>query len=214
MAVRTSKVYTGWFLAPALILYTVLFVVPVVVGLAYSLTNWNSMSDVVRFVGLKNFREIFTAGSPYLKNLGITLVFTVFTLIVKEGCGLGLALLLNGAIRSKSALRGVFFLPQTLSPLIIGIVFVSILSPSGVVNALHEAPRPRQPGAALAGRPQVRARHHHPGGIVADDRLEHGDPAGGAAGHSARLLRSGVAGRRVLSGDSSGRSPSRCSCRR
>ena len=133
---RTSKAYTGWFLAPALILYTVLFVVPVVVGLAYSLTNWNSMSDVVRFVGLKNFREIFTAGSPYLKNLGITLVFTVFTLVVKEGCGLALALLLNGAIRSKSALRGVFFLPQTLSPLIIGIVFVSILSPSGVVNAL------------------------------------------------------------------------------
>lgn len=51
------------------------------------------------------------------------------------GCGLGLALLVNSGIRSKSALRGIFFLPQTLSPLIIGIVFISILSPSGVVNA-------------------------------------------------------------------------------
>jgi raffinose/stachyose/melibiose transport system permease protein len=104
-------------------------------GLAYSLTNWNSMSDTVRFVGLKNFREIFSVGSPYLKNLSITLIFTVFTLIVKEGCGLGLALLVNSGIRSKSALRAVFFLPQTLSPLIIGIVFISVLSPGGVVNA-------------------------------------------------------------------------------
>jgi raffinose/stachyose/melibiose transport system permease protein len=133
--VRASKVYTGWFLAPAVIIYTVLFVVPVVLGLAYSTTNWNSMSDTVKFVGLKNFREIFSVGSPYLKNLSITLIYTVFTLIVKEGCGLGLAVLVNGGIRSKSALRGVFFLPQTLSPLIIGIVFVSLLSPAGVVNA-------------------------------------------------------------------------------
>ena len=108
---------------------------PVVLGLAYSLTNWNSMSDVVKFVGLKNFREIFTPNSPYLKSLSITLVFTFFTLVIKETCGLGLALLLNGQIRSKSALRGIFFLPQTLSPLIIGIVFVPMLSPAGVVNA-------------------------------------------------------------------------------
>ena len=132
---RASKVYTSWFLAPAVILYTVLFVVPVISGLAYSMTNWNSMSDTVKFVGLKNFREIFSVGSPYLKNLSITLIFTVFTLIVKEGCGLGLAVLVNSGIRSKSALRAVFFLPQTLSPLIIGIVFISVLSPGGVVNA-------------------------------------------------------------------------------
>ena len=43
--------------------------------------------------------------------------------------------MLNGRIRSKNVLRGIFFLPNTLSPLIIGIVFVSMLSPAGVVNA-------------------------------------------------------------------------------
>jgi raffinose/stachyose/melibiose transport system permease protein len=122
-------------LAPAVLIYTVLFVVPVVLGLAYSMTNWNSMSDTIKFVGLKNFREIFAAGSPYLKNLSITLIFTIFTLVVKMGGGLGLALLVNSGIKSKSVLRGIFFLPQTLSALIIGIVFISILSPSGVVNA-------------------------------------------------------------------------------
>ena len=64
---RTSTgVYTGWFLAPAVILYTVLFVIPVVAGLGYSLTNWNSMSDTVKFIGLANFQEIFTPNSAYL----------------------------------------------------------------------------------------------------------------------------------------------------
>lgn len=135
MTMKASRVYSGWFLVPAVAIYTVLFVVPVVIGLGYSLTNWNSMSDVVRFIGLKNFKEIFALNSPYLKSLSITLVFTFFTIIAKGAIGLGLALMLNGAVRSKNLLRGVFFLPQTLSPLIIGIVFVSILSPSGVVNA-------------------------------------------------------------------------------
>jgi raffinose/stachyose/melibiose transport system permease protein len=137
--VKAKSVYTGWFLAPALIIYTLLFAVPVVMGLAYSLTNWNTMSDVVKFIGLRNFREIFALDSPYLKNLWITLVFTFFTIIIKETCGLGLALLLNGAIRSKNVLRSVFFLPQTLSPLIIGIVFISIFSPEGVVNGFLRA---------------------------------------------------------------------------
>ncbi len=132
---KAGRVYTGWFLAPAVAIYTVLFVLPVVMGLGYSLTNWNSMSDVVKFVGLKNFQEIFALDSPYLKSLSITLVFTLFTIITKGVCGLALALLVNEKIRSKNALRGVFFLPQTLSPLIIGIVFISVLSPGGVVNA-------------------------------------------------------------------------------
>ncbi len=130
-----SGVYTGWFLAPAVALYTILFVVPVVMGLAYSLTNWNSMSDTVKFVGLANFQEIFTPNSPYLKSLYITIVFTLFTIVSKGGIGLALALLVNAKIRSKNALRGVYFLPQTLSPLIIGIVFVSVLSPGGIVNS-------------------------------------------------------------------------------
>ena len=132
---KAGRVYTGWFLAPAVAIYTVLFVLPVIMGLGYSLTNWNSMSDVVKFVGLKNFQEIFALDSPYLKSLSITLIFTLFTIITKGVCGLALALLVNEKIRSKNALRGVFFLPQTLSPLIIGIVFISVLSPAGVVNA-------------------------------------------------------------------------------
>ena len=91
----STGVYTGWFLAPAVALYTVLFVVPVVMGLGYSLTNWNSMSDTVKFIGLANFQEIFTPNSPYLKSLYITLVFTLFTIVTKGGIGLALALLVN-----------------------------------------------------------------------------------------------------------------------
>ena len=193
-----SGVYTGWFLAPAVALYTILFVVPVVMGLAYSLTNWNSMSDTVKFVGLANFQEIFTPNSPYLKSLYITLVYTLFTIVAKGGIGLALALLVNAGIRSKNALRGVYFLPQTLSPLIIGIVFVSVLSPGGVVNSSLRAFGLDSLTRNWLVDPKLGARFRHRRRSLAHDRLEHGDPAGGSADDPARLLRSRCARRRLL----------------
>lgn len=129
-----QKIYTNWFLLPMLAIYTILFIVPVIIGIGYSFTNWNSMSSSVKFIGLENYIEIFQNGGAYLKSLWITLVFTVGTVIFKSGIGLGLALLLNKSIKGRNVLRGIFFLPNTLSPLIIGIIFISILSPDGILN--------------------------------------------------------------------------------
>jgi len=131
---KANKVYSNWFLIPAVSLYTILFIIPVIIGFTYSFTNWNSMSDAVKFIGLKNYQEIFTLNSPYLYSIIITFVFTFFTIIFKGTLGLGLALLLNSNIKCKNVLRGIFFLPYALSPLIIGIVFISVLSPNGIFN--------------------------------------------------------------------------------
>ncbi len=131
---KANKVYSNWFLIPAVSLYTILFIIPVIIGFTYSFTNWNSMSDAVKFIGLKNYQEIFTLNSPYLYSIIITFVFTFFTIIFKGTLGLGLALLLNSNIKCKNILRGIFFLPYALSPLIIGIVFISVLSPNGIFN--------------------------------------------------------------------------------
>ena len=131
---NARKVYSPAFLVPMLILYTALFIVPTLVGFGYSFTNWNSMSDVVKWVGLKNYREIFSPGSNYAQSLITTFWFTLSTVLFKGGLGLALALMLHENIKSKDALRGVFFLPNTLSPLIIGILFASILAPKGVFN--------------------------------------------------------------------------------
>ena len=131
---KANKVYSNWFLIPAVSLYTILFIIPVIIGFTYSFTNWNSMSDAVKFIGLKNYQEIFTLNSPYLYSIIITFVFTFLTIIFKGTLGLGLALLLNSNIKCKNVLRGIFFLPYALSPLIIGIVFISVLSPNGIFN--------------------------------------------------------------------------------
>ena len=131
-----KKIYSFWFLVPVVAIYSLFFILPVVVGAGYSFTNWNSMLDTPGFVGFQNYIEILSTSGQYFKSLLITLVFTGVTVVIKSACGLGLAVLLNNRIMGKNALRGIFFLPNTLSPLIIGILFVSILAPSGLLNSV------------------------------------------------------------------------------
>mgnify|MGYP000904505478 CR=1 FL=1 len=61
-----KKIYKTWFLVPALFIYCVFFILPVVVGIGYSFTNWNSMSSEIKFVGLRNYIEIFNPKNSYL----------------------------------------------------------------------------------------------------------------------------------------------------
>ena len=61
-----KKIYSKGFLIPALLLYIALFVIPCLISFGYSLTNWNSMSANIKFVGLENFKKIFSIQGDYL----------------------------------------------------------------------------------------------------------------------------------------------------
>lgn len=132
----TKKIYSTYLLMPALILYMLLFVVPCVTAFGYSLTNWNSVSESIRFIGLDNFKEILNPANDYLSSISHTMVFAVFSTLFKAVIGLALAMLLNQKLRTQELLRGVYFMPYAISPLIIGIIFTSVLNPeTGVLNS-------------------------------------------------------------------------------
>jgi len=130
-----KKLYSKWLVSPALIVYTVLFGLPVVMGFYAAMTNWNDFSDNIRFIGFENFRYIFREDpKTYWNLLTNTVTFTVFTTILKIACGLGLALLLNMRLKTRNILRSVFFIPYTISPFVIGLIFFAFLKPNGPVN--------------------------------------------------------------------------------
>ena len=74
-----NRIYPTYFVFGALLLYTVLFVLPSVIGLGYSFTDWSVYSDEIRFVGLKNFATVFSSEYNYTRMLTNTLRFTVVT---------------------------------------------------------------------------------------------------------------------------------------
>ena len=122
-------------MAGALILYSVLFFLPGLIGIGYSFTDWSAYSDKLHFVGFENFLKIFSADENYRKIILNTLSFTFITTILKNVIGLILALLLTKSVRFLNLHRGIVFMPSVLSTLIIGMLFRSILdAKSGLLN--------------------------------------------------------------------------------
>jgi len=133
--VKKSKIYPWYFAIGALIIYSALYVLPGLVGIGYSFTDWSSYSTEVHFVGLENFRQILGSNESYMKYIGNTLLFTVVTTVMKTGLALIFALALSKDIKLKNFHRGVMYMPSVLSILIIGLVFTSILNPkTGLLN--------------------------------------------------------------------------------
>lgn len=132
---KKSKIYPWYFAAGALLIYTVLYVLPGIIGIGYSFTDWSSYSQEIHFVGLENFKQVFGANSDYLKYIGNTLLFTIVTTVLKTGLALIFAVVLSKKIRCKNFHRGIMYMPSVLSVLIIGLVFTAILNPkTGLLN--------------------------------------------------------------------------------
>lgn len=131
-----KKIYPVWFAGGALLVYTLLFVVPGLIGIGYSFTDWSAYTDKVEFVGWNNFKTIFSADENYMKIIGNTLKFTFFTTVLKNVLGLVLAVMLTKKIKFLNFHRGIMFMPSVLSTLIIGMIFTSILDPAnGLLNS-------------------------------------------------------------------------------
>lgn len=136
-----NRIYPLYFAFGALLLYTVFVVVPGLMGFYYSFTNWSSFSREVNWIGLDNFRTIFSSNTNYLSYIRNTLIFTVLTIAFKTIIGLALALLLNSAITwGKSLHRVLIYLPVVIPMLVVGILFKSILNPAtGLLNTTLRA---------------------------------------------------------------------------
>lgn len=132
-----NKSYPFYFIIGALLLYVVLFLMPSLIGIGYAFTDWSSYSKEVHFVGLENFKTIFTGDQVYRLIISNTLLFTLITTAMKTFLGLIFALLLTKKIKALNLHRAIMFIPSVLSLLIVGIIFKSILNPAdGFLNTM------------------------------------------------------------------------------
>lgn len=133
-----KKMYPMWFVIIPLVLYVCFFLAPSLLGVGYSFTDWNARSvEGVKFIGLDNYKEIFTSNKDYTTGIFNTLKFTVISNIVKLIPALFLAILLQEGLKGKGFYRTVFYMPSILPFLIIGLTFTSILNyNNGLLNSL------------------------------------------------------------------------------
>ena len=126
--------YAYYLMLPALLVYALLFVLPALSGLLLSFFNVKSFKlSTITFAGLENYVTVLR--NPYfsiaIKN---TLLFAVVTTLGKVIFGMALALLVNQRFHGVNYMRTVFFLPAVLNNVAVGLVFRSMMHPSGLIN--------------------------------------------------------------------------------
>jgi raffinose/stachyose/melibiose transport system permease protein len=120
---------------PAVALLAVFYLLPNVLNLVLGFTDWNAVRDQIRFIGLENFERL-TADDALGRAVGITLQFSIVTMVAQNLAALGLALALERTNRINGLFRTLFFLPVLISPLAAGFVFRGLLAPNGTVNGI------------------------------------------------------------------------------
>jgi multiple sugar transport system permease protein len=107
---------------------------PILASLYFSFTRYNVVQDP-RFVGLDNYRRIFTDDPLFWKSLGNTLVYTALNVPLHVFTALGAAMLLNRAARFQGIFRTLFYLPAMTPAVATAILWLWILNPNdGLVN--------------------------------------------------------------------------------
>jgi multiple sugar transport system permease protein len=142
-----SDAVAGWaFMAPALIVFLVFFVAPIVMGVWVSLTDWNGQTNPLAsggadFVGADNYRNLLTRPGLLREDFAISLRNTLYYVLVfvpgVTGLSLGLAMIVNHRLlRGRGFFRTAFYFPSVTSSVAVSILFIFLFASTGVVNAL------------------------------------------------------------------------------
>lgn len=136
---RKKSLYPYWALIPALLIFTLFTVVPLLASLFFSFTDWNiSRFYAPEFRGITNYIALLK-DPVFLHSLMNTFIFAICTTILKTVGGLALALLLVRKIRANNVLRTIYYAPCVLSVTVVGVLFRAILSKTGLLNNALEA---------------------------------------------------------------------------
>jgi len=109
---------------------------PMLYSLYLSFTSWD-LFTAPRWVGLDNYKDIFTSNADFWQSMKVTLLYTFVSVPLTMICSLGLALLLNSAVRGIAFFRTIFYLPAVLPAIAVAVLWTWVFNPEfGILNLL------------------------------------------------------------------------------
>ena len=124
------------FLLPGLLLFIGVLIAPIIMSGYYSFFNWGGPGKVAEYIGLGNYRELFTSNSiKFMRALGNSLLLALFSVGIQLPLALLLALKLGKKIPGERAFLSIYFMPVLISTVVIGQLWLKIYNPDyGVLN--------------------------------------------------------------------------------
>jgi raffinose/stachyose/melibiose transport system permease protein len=124
-----DRVAITLFVIPALVLFLLLVIIPLVLSVYNSLYRWSGYQSAPRrFIGFDNFTRML-ADEVVIDDLWRGFVIIALSLLLQLPAALGLAMLLNQPLRGRAVYRVLFFAPYVLSEVTTAVLFRVVFSP-------------------------------------------------------------------------------------
>lgn len=131
---RNEALWGLFFVSPFIIGFIVFMLGPILFSFYGSFTNYN-LTSRMDFIGLQNFKRMFTQDELFWKSLYNTAYYVAFNVPLTAIGSVLLAVLLNRKIRGITVFRTIFYLPAILSGVAVYVLWMQLLSPStGLIN--------------------------------------------------------------------------------
>ncbi len=115
------------FTLPAMLVYLIFKLLPALFGIIYSVTDWNGLNKNFNFIGLDNFKEIFS-DIYFWNSIVFTLKYVVVMVVVANVVALLLAVLIESLNKANGFFRTIFYLPNMISMIIGGYMWMFIFT--------------------------------------------------------------------------------------
>ena len=139
------------FVLPAVLIFSVFYIIPFVWVFKLSLFEWDGISFTKAFVGLTNFKEIFLQDKSWWQAIWNASYITLIALTLQNILAFMLAWACDREIRMKNFYRVIFFIPPVLSEVVVGMIWRFIINDIEGANIINRM-------LAAAGFPNL--MHH------------------------------------------------------
>jgi ABC-type sugar transport systems, permease components len=118
-----NMVHQWVFVGPMLLFFAVIVILPFLMNIYYSFTEWNGVSSEMKFVGFANYERILMEDTDFRNAFWFTTRFSIAQIVLTNAIGFALALLLTRALKTRNVLRTVFFMPNVIGGLLLGFIW-------------------------------------------------------------------------------------------
>jgi multiple sugar transport system permease protein len=133
---RNDAIQGYLFISPWLIGFFMLTLVPIVVSFYLSFTDYDLLSPP-RWVGLENFKRMFTGDPRYWRSVFATLYYAFVAIPLRLVVALAVAMALNTGKRMTSFYRALYYLPSIVGESVaVAVMWRQLFGPRGLVNAV------------------------------------------------------------------------------
>jgi raffinose/stachyose/melibiose transport system permease protein len=137
---KSSQAQGLVLLAPALAVYCVFAVYPMLNVVVLSFMRWNGLTATSHFIGIDNYVAVFTQDPVFWTAARNTILWTAMSVVFPPAIGFALALALNQNILVRGPLRALFYMPVIIAPIAVATMWRWMYDPFfGLFNAVLTA---------------------------------------------------------------------------